>query len=108
MSSVLAKSIEGVEISWRDGSRTVPLFTRDEMKRYWPAVVAATLEWNKDEGDAIELPVTIILAAAQRRYPEMPREELMANLGAATLRDLWQALWALSVTNLADDRGPVQ
>jgi len=106
--AVLAKSVEGVEISWRDGSRTVPLFTSDEMKTWWPKVVAATLEWNKDEGDAIELPITIILTAAQRRYPAMTREELMANLGVATLRDFWQEIWALSYLNLEADRGPVQ
>jgi hypothetical protein len=106
--AVLAKSVEGVEVSWRDGSRIIPLFTRDEMKTWWPKVVAATLEWKKDKGGVIELPVTIILAAAQRRYPEMTREELQANLDAITLRDLWQELWALSYLNLAADRGPVQ
>ncbi|WP_333646841.1 hypothetical protein [Candidatus Binatus sp.] len=105
--AVLAKSVEGVEISWRDGSRTVPLFTRDEMKRYWPKVVAAALEWKKDEGDAVELPVTVILAALQRRYPEVTREELKSNL-TTTLRDLWQELWALSYLNLEADRGPMQ
>jgi hypothetical protein len=105
---VIAKSVEGVEVSWRDGSRIIPLFTRDEMKTWLPKVMAATLEWKKDEGDAVELPVTVILAAMQRRHPEITREELKSNLDAATLLDLWQELWALSVTNLADERGPVQ
>ena len=106
--TIIAKSVEGVEISWPDGSRVIPLFTRDEMILWWPQVAAAMLEWKKNEGDVIELPITIILTAAQRRYPAMTREELENNLTPATLRDLWQELWALSVTNLADERGPMQ
>jgi len=106
--SVISRGADGVEISWRDGSRVIPLFTRDEIFKYWPQVATATLEWEKDQGDAVTLPLTIILAMAQRRYPAMTRKELEDNLDAATLRDLWQELWKLSYLNIAADRGPAQ
>jgi hypothetical protein len=53
-------------------------------------------------------PVTVILAAAQRRYPEMTREELEENLDIPTLKQLWQELWAMSFLNSQADRGPKQ
>ncbi len=107
--SVISKSVEGVEISWTDGtSRTVPLLTGDEITKWWPEVSAAMLEWKEGRGDAIEMPITIVLAAAQRRYPAMTREELEENLDMPTLRKLWQELWALSFLNLQADREPKQ
>jgi hypothetical protein len=106
--SIIAKSVEGIEISWPGGSRIIPLLTGDEITKFLPLVTAASLEWEKGQGDAITLPVTVILAAAQRRYPEMTRDDLEENLFGSTLKNLWQELWALSFLNFGADSGPKQ
>jgi hypothetical protein len=107
--SVISKGVDGIEISLMDGSRRiVPLLTRDELEKWRPEVAVAEIEWSKDEdsSDIFSLPLTVIFAAMQRRYPTMTRDELEENLDSRTLKQLWQQWWILSALNVT--AGPKQ
>ena len=92
---IIRESADGIEIRWSDGSRLVPLLTREEVERFWPRVETKQKEWRDGtDTDAITLPLEIIHAAMSRNYRGITIADLEDNLTSTTLKALWHALWA--------------
>jgi hypothetical protein len=93
--AIIRESADGIEIPWSDGTRLMPLLTREEVERFWPRVQTKQKEWlDGTDTDAISLPLEIICAAMNRKYRELTLADLEDNLTPSTLKALWQALWA--------------
>jgi hypothetical protein len=69
--AIIREDSEGIEISWSEGTRIVPLLTLEEVKVFWPKVERKQREWlDGTDNDAITVPLEIIHSVMKRNYPD--------------------------------------